>query len=328
MPERLLTRRQYLRASACLLAAPLFAMRARADEIEPPKFILEFGKQGKAPGDFDSPVGLAIDASDQLYVTDFLNKRVQKFRSDGSFVAAFPVAPYPGGLALDAEGFIYVAHWNDSKVAVYSPTGAPVREWGKKGNAGGEFQLTGGLAMSSAGILFVADQGNSRIQAFTKEGKFVRAWGSLGGGPGQFGIGRGAGSRFAGPQFLAVDRQDNIYATDAMSGRVQKFSPEGAFLLQWGSNAREPGGFGGRKDPPVEGPIALCVDARGRTWVGASNHRVQLFSPEGKYLCGFGGEGIAPGRFDTPHGMVVDSHGHLYVVDTMNCRVQKFAVPS
>jgi tripartite motif-containing protein 71 len=290
------------------------------------KFVREFGKQGHGPGEFDSPVGLAIDARDRLYVSDFLNKRVQTFEPDGTFLTSFPVAPYPGGIAVDVEGLVYIAHWNDSKVAVYSPKGELVRGWGSKGKADGEFQLAGGLAVSKDGEVYVADQGNSRIQVFTREGKFLRKWGSLGGGPGQFGVGKHAGSRFAGPQFVALDTEGNVYATDAMSGRVQKFSREGELVSAFGSNSSEPGGFGGRKNPPVEGPIALCVDRAGRIWVGASNHRVQLFSPEGKYLYGIGGEGHGPGEFDTPHGMVVDSKGFLFVVDTMNGRIQKFEV--
>ena len=44
-------------------------------------------------------MGLVIDAADRLYVTDFLNKRVQWFAADGKFLGQFPVQPYPGGLA-------------------------------------------------------------------------------------------------------------------------------------------------------------------------------------------------------------------------------------
>jgi DNA-binding beta-propeller fold protein YncE len=59
-----------------------------------------------------------------------------------------------------------------------------------------------------------------------------------------------------------------------------------------------------------------------------TNHRVQCFSPLGKYL--YGQEDLAPGgesgRFHTPHGLAFDSAGHLYVVDSQNQRVRKFAV--
>ncbi|HKB34861.1 MAG TPA: hypothetical protein VKD72_00310 [Gemmataceae bacterium] len=39
--------------------------------------------------------------------------------------------------------------------------------------------------------------------------------------------------------------------------------------------------------------------------------------------CGLGG--TEAGRFRLPHGVALDGRGCLYVVDTMNARVQKFA---
>src|SRR5262245_2388155 len=44
---------------------------------------------------------------------------------------------------------------------------------------------------------------------------------------------RGTGlGQFTKPRSLALDRQDNLYVVD-MTGRVQKFSPRGEFLLSW-----------------------------------------------------------------------------------------------
>ena len=75
------------------------------------------------------------------------------------------------------------------------------------------------------------------------------------------------------------------------------------------------------------GPIALCVDHEDRVWVSATNHRVQQFTNDGKYLRGIGDtEGTAPGQFHLPHGVALDSQGCLYVVDTMNSRIQKFVL--
>jgi hypothetical protein len=70
------------------------------------------------------------------------------------------------------------------------------------------------------------------------------------------------------------------------------------------------------------------VDRQDRVWVSATSHRVQLFTNEGKYLCGLGldHEGKEPGHFRTPHALALDSRGCLYVADVMNSRVQKFAV--
>jgi hypothetical protein len=57
------------------------------------------------------------------------------------------------------------------------------------------------------------------------------------------------------------------------------------------------------------------------------NDRVQCFAADGKLLLGIGGTGKEPGQFARPHGMAMDSKGHLYVADAGNQRIQKFAIP-
>ena len=319
-------RRRFLLAAPLALLGATRSLAAKSAP-RPPRFVLEWGRKGKGDGEFDSPITLAIDRKDRLYVTDFKNQRVQRFGSDGTFLGAFPV-PYaqPGGIAVERDGArIYVAHWNQNKVAVYSPAGELLREWGQKGVGDGEFQLPGGMAWAKDGSLLVADQGNSRIQRFTPEGKFLAKWGEHGPGLGEFGEGRGVGSRFAGPQFLAVDRDGNVYATEVTQSRVQKFSAGGKPLLAFGNGTKEPGGFaGGRED--IFGPIGLCVDRQGHVWVSATNHRVQQWDRDGRFRQSLGEEGHVPGQFHYPHGLVVDSRNHLYVVDAQNARIQKFAL--
>jgi tripartite motif-containing protein 71 len=327
-----MSRRQFLAACGAAGAVLLPRVLAGADDdgVPPPKFLLEWGHRGQAEGEFSACVGVAVGKDDEIYTAEFRNQRVQRFTSDGKFLSAFPVQPHAGGLAVDDEGTVFVAHWNSNKIAAYSLAGKLLREWGQKGTADGEFQLPGSIALGPDGLLYVPDQGNSRVQVFTRDGAFVRKWGELGKEPGQFGGGQSAGGRFAGPQFVAFDRQGNVYTTDAALDRVQKFTPEGKVLVHWGSESVEPGGFGPppkNKDgtPGMGGPISICVDGLDRVWVSATNNRVQLFTNDGKYLCGLGGEGTEPGRFHLPHAVALDSQGCLYVSDTMNARIQKFA---
>ena len=327
------SRRRFLGGAGVGLLSLLAPARcAASEETAPaPKFLLEWGRRGKQDGEFDACVGLAISKNDEIYTAEFRNQRVQKFTTEGRFLGGFPVQPHAGGLAVDGEGNVYVAHWNSNKLAVYSPSGELLREWGTKGTADGEFQLPGSVAYGPDGLLYVPDQGNSRVQKFTPDGKFVGKWGTLGKEPGQFGGDQAAGGRFAGPQFVAFDRAGNVYTTDAAMDRVQKFTPEGKLLGLWGNENPEPGGFGPpppNKDgtPGMGGPIAICVDRHDQVWVSATNNLVQQFSNDGKYLRGVGGKGPEPGHFNLPHGIVLDSHDCLYVTDTMNGRIQKFAV--
>lgn len=185
--------------------------------------------------------------------------------------------------------------------------------------------MPGGIAVDPEERVYVADQTNRRVQVFDAKGKFLLSWGEYGIGPGEFGGNTGPKNRTGGPHFLAFDSKGEIDSTEGSVGRVQVFTVEGKFLRAWGNNDDNPGGFGGRpKNLP--GPIGICIDKEDRVWVSSTGNRVQQFSKAGTFLRGFGGKGTAPAEFNTPHGLALDRSGNLYVVDTLNCRIQKFAV--
>jgi DNA-binding beta-propeller fold protein YncE len=67
------------------------------------------------------------------------------------------------------------------------------------------------------------------------------------------------------------------------------------------------------------------VDKEGRQYVCEfENSRIQIFDTNGQSLEIIGGPGYAPGQFSNPYAIALDSHGNLYVADSMNHRVQKF----
>ncbi|MBI3411576.1 MAG: NHL repeat-containing protein [Planctomycetes bacterium] len=293
------------------------------------RFLLEWGKKGAATGEFHSPIAIAIDKSDRIFITDFKNQRVQKFDSDGKFLSSFNVSGNPSGIAVDASGNLVLALFDKSAIAVYSDDGKLLRQWGKEGGGDSEFKSPAGVAIGPDGNVYVGDDANRRVQKFSPDGKFLAKWGEGGVGPGQFG-GEGtdklpAGFRTSGPNFLAFDSKGILHATDGRGGKVHRFTVEGKFVSAWGSNKDEPGGFGGRpKNLP--GPTGICIDKTDRVWVASTNNRVQLFTPDGKFLTCIGKTGNGPGEFTTPHGLALDRAGNLYVVDAQNHRVQKFAV--
>jgi DNA-binding beta-propeller fold protein YncE len=73
-------------------------------------------------------------------------------------------------------------------------------------------------------------------------------------------------------------------------------------------------------------PAALAFDAaRGRLYVADSMaHRVFVYSTDGTPLGDFGGNGLAPGAFNSPTHLAVSRDGRLYVTDALNFRVQAF----
>ncbi|MDA0832806.1 MAG: hypothetical protein O2955_06945 [Planctomycetota bacterium] len=327
---------------AFFCVSTFYAVTASADDPLLPdvKFLLTWGSEGTEPGQFNIPIGIAINADDEIFICDHYNNRVQRFDADGKLLAHFNVMNNPGGCTIDADGLLYITHFPTSKtskeptpdrVTIYNQTGEFVREFGSSGSDEGQLNWPGGIIVHPNGKVYVADQTNHRVQVFDKKGNFLSKWGEYGVESGQFGGNTNPKSRVGGPNFIAVDSEGNIYTTEASVGRVQKFDADGKFIAAFGDLEDRPGSFGGyftAFPAKLTGPIGICVDHQDRLWIACVSGRIQQFTRDGKYLRGFGFEqGTEPGQFYAPHTVAVNSKGELYVVDTYNHRVQKYEVP-
>lgn len=301
-----------------------------------PQFLQMWGKLGAEPGEFNFPIGIAMNRADEILITDHYNNRLQKFDGNGKLLAHFPVLPNPGGIAIDEAGNIYLGHFPASsrvkekypdRLSMYSAEGKLLHEWGKSGTGPREFDYIGGLALAN-GRLYVADQTNHRVQVLDREGNFLSMWGKYGGKTGEFAGTTNPKSRVGGPNFLALDSHGNVYTTESMNGRVQKFTADGTFISAFGGLDDKPGSFGGKvkEFSLLHGPVSICCDRNDRLWISAVSGRIQQFTGEGNYLRGFGEPGKGPGQFMAPHALALDSGNHLFIVDAYNHRIQKFDV--
>src|SRR5262249_13688275 len=65
------------------------------------KFIMEWGKLGTGPGEFDQPHGLAFDSKGRLYVADRNNNRIQVFDQNGKYISEMRQFSRPSGIFID-----------------------------------------------------------------------------------------------------------------------------------------------------------------------------------------------------------------------------------
>ena len=112
-------------------------------------------------------------------------------------------------------------------------------------------------------------------------------------------------SRFQDPFGVAVDKDGNVYATDAgESNSIRKVTPEGVV------STLAAGAF--------DTPSGLALDGAGNLYVADTGHnRVRKVSKEGTVTT-LAGEG----DFNAPLGVAVDRDGNVYVADTYNDRVR------
>ena len=142
------------------------------------------------------------------------------------------------------------------------------------------------------------------------------------------------GGMFIWPHGMAVDREGNVYVTDAVAPertppgkrghQVVKFSPEGKVLMTLGT----PGVAGGGPNN-LNAPSDVAIGDNGDIFVADGhtldgNNRVVKFSKDGKFIKDWGKTGYAPGEFRTPHTIAIDSRGRVFVGDRSNNRIQIF----
>ena len=222
-----------------------------AGESKEAKFVLSWGTKGDKPGEFYSPIGIAINKKDEVFVTDLNNARLQKFTAEGEYLGGFdlprdtpPRKSCHGGRHRRGRrrASLYLSFMDQDKVPVYTESGQLVRRMGQARQGDGEFHQPGGIVLAPGGTVYVADQGNHRIQMFDHGREVPGKWGEHGSGPGQFGGNEPTGSRFGGPHFLARDSKGRIYTTEGTLGRVQQFSAEGKPLVPGATRAASPAG--------------------------------------------------------------------------------------
>lgn len=210
----------------------------------------------------------------------------------------------PRAFCIDGEDRLYIVDMT-ARIQVFDADGAFLRQWKTPAHENGR---PTGISIDRRGRVVVADTHYYRLLFYSPEGELLQTLGGINGqGPGEFGW----------VTDVAQDSQGNYYVSEYGEwDRIQKFSPEGKYLLEWGGHGDGPGQF--------SRPQSMAVDALDRVWIAdACNHRIQVFDGQGKFLFGWGKKGTAPGDLSYPYSLAFDLQGNLLICEYGNHRVQK-----
>lgn len=140
------------------------------------RFLAQWGKPGKGPGEFDLPHGIALDRAGRVYVADRSNARVQVFDSTGRFLADWhgPLLGRPYAVAVSLDGTIFTVDGGDQPTAPPDRSGATrltaggkvLERFGRFGNHDGQFRLAHDVAVATDRAVYVVDAWGQRVQKF------------------------------------------------------------------------------------------------------------------------------------------------------------------
>ncbi|WP_052467064.1 IPT/TIG domain-containing protein [Psychroserpens damuponensis] len=245
---------------------------------------------------FDSPGFIAIDAQDNLYVTDLYNHKIRKITPDGE-VSTFAGSTqgnedgigteakffHPMGITIDADGNLYVSDTYNHNIRKITPTGEVTTLAGsEQGFADAvvgteaKFQYPHGLAIDKNNNILVADRGNNGIRKISAIGSVTTITGSTQAGYENGPLGT---ALFNDPIAIEVDEDGNLYITDTDNHVIRKVDNYGQVSTFAGSTLGNSDGID--MQASFNRPFGITKKGKYKMYVSDSfNHRIRRITQE------------------------------------------------
>jgi len=282
---------------------------------KPPEKILnrqlrQIGAEGTSPGLFHEPRGLTFTSVDDLIVTDFRNYRIQLLHKNGTPIKSWGKQGDLAGelndptcAATDSTGNLYVVDTWNHRVQKWSTDGSCNANWSSKG----DFYAPRGIAIDDQDRIYVSNTSMHNILVFSKSGDLIATWGQDGAGIDQL----------HDPLGLAFGPDGNLYIADTGNQRIKVMNNTGQTLSvipvpEW------------KEDRFNEAYLAVGNDGKIYTTAPHSN-LIIVYDKNGEIFSRFGESGSGPEQLSHPTGITVDRSGNIYISDSLNNRVVKYA---
>ncbi len=307
-----------------------------------------------------NPVGIAADATGNIYFTDQNNYVVRKIDNGGNIttVAGNGVPGYSGdggnailasfrspvAVAVDKAGNLFIAD-NACNVirkvdvagiiTTFAGNGMP----GYVGDLGPSIQaeLSGptGVAVDNNGNVYISDVGNRVVRKVNAAG-FIGTFagnGTIGysgdGGPSNF-------SQLGTPAGIATDVANNVYIADSYYSVIRMINASGVISTFAGNGTAGYGGDGGlavSAQLGIASPQGLASDGQGNVWVSDyENFAIRRIGPNGiiRTIAGNGSAGYSgdggpaiAAQLRYAWGIAADNSGNLYMTDVFDHTIRK-----
>jgi uncharacterized protein (TIGR03437 family) len=292
------------------------------------------GDNGAATSaELNKPLGVTLDSSGNVYLTDSGNEVIRKFTVGGnistiagSYIIAnqlygFPTGGYqpdngvaanaylntPVAVAVDASGNVYIADTLNHIIRKVNGTSISTIA-GQATQSGGNDTGTNalqahlnsprGIAVDASGTLYIADTNNNKVLKLSNGAlTTVAGTGTAGfsgdGGPANL-------AQLFAPRAVAVDSAGNVYIADYTNQKIRMVSTNGIITTIAGNGKSGYGGDGGPgTSATLSQPSGLAVDSKFNVYVADTNNNViRILTPAST------GAGGTPPSIQTSQGVI------------------------
>jgi DNA-binding beta-propeller fold protein YncE len=288
------------------------------------ELINSFSPPGTGPGE-RSPVYLAADSHNRLYVTDRMQHAIYVYDNEGNFLDML-VSPdlalseyvnlhtgaVPVGSNFTFNVFQNRVTYSDSLSGNQILPAPSFKGWSPLG-----------VRIDAEDRIYITDvtKDKNRVMEFnvpstSTENGNLRDWNIANADIKVFGASGAGNAEFLFPNAAVVDSQGRRFVSDGNNGRIAVWDADGNFLFN----------FGGTGQSSLSLPRGIFVDDRDRLFVvDAVGQDVKVFdvsNSEPEFLYSFGEWGMEDASFNYPNDLYVDDSGRIYVVDRENNRLQ------
>lgn len=254
----------------------------------------------------------------------------------------------PVGIAIDASGNLYISEDCDVRkvTATTGIINAYAGNYGSCGYSGDGGPATGAdlggtpgyITLDSAGNLYIADYYNNAVRKVTASTGIITTIA----GNGSFGFsGDGGSATYAAlnnPKGVAVAGDGSIYISDASNYRIREIAASGVISTIAGNGTSGPISNGQGTSTPLgvygyRWYDSFVADASGNLYFPDTlNNVIRKLTPGGVIstivgtgVAGYSGDGgpATSAELNNPAGVTFDAQGNLYIADTENSVVRK-----
>jgi trimeric autotransporter adhesin len=248
------------------------------------------------------PSGVAVDASDNIYIADTYNNRILKEApSAGSYTeTTVPTSAlaYPYSIAVDGSGSVYITDTGNNRILKETPSTSGYTESTVPTSS---LSWPYGIAVDGSGNVYIADTYNDRIlEEMLSAGSYTESIVST--------------SALVNPYDVAVDGSGSVYITDTGNNRVLKETLSSGSYTESTVPATN-----------LNSPVGIAVDGGNNLYVveygytSGNSAVIKETLSAGSYI-----ESTMPiGNLNGPLGVAVDGGGNIYITDTFNNSVLK-----